>query len=216
MNELHDLIINYQRKHFLTRNTLVQKLGYSNITKGLRRLDKFIKRPSNTDFKFKLSQQLNIPINILDEVVNKQLSIMPKVVKVEKFIPFIQVAWLKGPSLLMNESQLSHLYRIEIPSNLLKPTFDQVCDLYKQHQLKKFAQILNVPDTLDCYPQFVKAVEKSIKDEVYVSYALGNGFTYHKSRKGSFSFNLHCEPAYDYFKKRVNTDNSDISAEVIK
>lgn len=201
MSELNDLIISYQNTHSLTRTTLVQKLGYSNVTKGLRLLDRFIKRPSNTDFKLKLSQQLNIPINILDEVVNKQLSLMPKVVKAKKFTPYIQITWLKGPSLLMGESQLSHLYRIEIPKDLSKPTFDQVCDLYKQHQLNKFAEILNVPDTLDCYPQYVEAVEKSIKDEIYVSYALGNGFTYHKSRKGNFSFNLHCELIYNNGQK---------------
>ena len=205
MNELHDLIINYQKTHSLTRKSLIQKIGYNNVNKGLRLLDEFIKKPNNTDFKLKLSQQLNIPMNILDKVVNKQLSHMPKEAKVLDFVPYIQITWLKGPSLLMGESQLSHLYRIEIPKDLSKPTFDQVCDLYKQHQLNKFAEILNVPKTLGHYPQFVEAIEKSIKDEVYVSYALGNGFTYHKSRKGNYSFNLHCELIYDNGQRSVNT-----------
>jgi len=221
MNELKKLITDYQKTHHLTRNTLIQKLGYKNIAKGLRRLDAFIERPTNNAFKAQLCKQLDIPILLLDEVVNNQLSNMPKQAKVIAFIPYIQINWLKGPSLLMDVKQLQHLYRIEIPNNFSKPTFEQVYDLYKQHQLKHFAEILNVPNTLEHYPQYLEAIETKIKDGIYISWALGNGFTYHKAFNKSYRFNRlgeqivsandHnvLEAAWDYTNNKVvvNTDD---------
>jgi hypothetical protein len=54
MNELKEFITNYQKTHNLTRNTFIEKVGYKNITKGLRRLDAFIECPSNNVFKAQL------------------------------------------------------------------------------------------------------------------------------------------------------------------
>ncbi len=36
MNELKTLLTEHQKTHNLTRYTFIQKLGYKNITKGLR------------------------------------------------------------------------------------------------------------------------------------------------------------------------------------
>ncbi|MGB5446611.1 MAG: hypothetical protein WBM99_14035 [Psychromonas sp.] len=351
MNELKILLANYLKTHNLTRNIFIQKLGYKNTTKGLRRLDAFIEHPKNNAFKVQLCKQLDISIESMDGIINKhrdliikekiknftpriwikwkkedplqlmmddrglndiyeikvpesllnlpikqqlqevfhlykqhqldfyadkfdfknytellsitdpilkeglynvwsvndgfiyhkafnesyefnrlgeqingvndsnvpeaalnkQSSHMPKEAKVRGFVPYIQITWLKGPSLLMSAKQLEHLYKIEIPNYLSKPTFEQVCDLYKQHQLKHFAKTLNVPDTLENYPQFLEAIETKIKDGIYISWALGNGFTYYKSSKKHYSCDRHCQLIYDNGQKRVNTGNSDIS-----
>ena len=219
MNELKKLITDYQKTHHLTRNTLIQKLGYKNIAKGLRRLDAFIERPTNNAFKTRLCKELDISISLLDEAVNKQLSNMPKQAKVIAFIPYIQINWLKGPCYM--DKAFQHLYRIEIPTDFSNPTFEQICDLYKQHQLKHFAEILNVPNTLEHYPQYLEAIETKIKDGIYISWALGNGFTYHKAFNKSYRFNRlgeqivsandHnvSEAAWDYTNNKVavNTDD---------
>ena len=91
MNELKILLTDYLKKHNLTRNTFIQKLGYKNIAKGLRRLDTFVEHPNNNAFKAQLCKQLDISIESMDEIINKQMDLIIKD-KIKNFTPRI---WIK-------------------------------------------------------------------------------------------------------------------------
>ena len=42
MNPLQSLISNYLKKHDISRSEFAKQLGYTNISKGLKRLDNFL------------------------------------------------------------------------------------------------------------------------------------------------------------------------------
>lgn len=58
VNELKTLLTENQKTHNLTRYTFIKKLGFKNITKGLRRLDAFIEHPEHIFLKHKYTSNL--------------------------------------------------------------------------------------------------------------------------------------------------------------
>ena len=112
MNELKILLTDYLKTHNLTRNTFIQKLGYTNTTKGLRRLDEFIEHPKNNAFKVQLCKQLDISIESMDEIINKQMDLILKD-KIKNFIPRIWIKWNKEYPLLLGAVYLSSPFLLE-------------------------------------------------------------------------------------------------------
>ena len=189
MNELKILLTDYQRTHNLTRRTFIQKVGYKNIAKGLRVLDAFIERPNNNAFKAQLCKQLDIPIESMDEIINKQMDLIMKD-KIKNFTPRIWIKWKKeDPLLLMMDGRdLNDIYEIEVPESLLnlpiKQQFKEVFHLYKQHQLDFYADKFDFKN----YAELVSITDSIFKKGLYKVWPVNDGFTYHKAFNESYQF----------------------------
>jgi len=196
MNELKSFITNYQKTHNLTRASFIQKVGYKNITKGLRVLDAFIESPTNNTFKIRLCKQLGISIESMDEVVKKQMAIVNKHY-IKNFTPHIRVKWTRCPSLLMTAQGAQHLYEIDISDALLKLPIDkqleEVCHLYKRHQLDCYAETFNLKSSMENYAELVSIIESKLKEGIDIGWSIGNGFTYYKAFNESYQFNRSCK-----------------------
>ena len=193
MNELKTLLTDYQKTHNLTRHTLIQKVGYKNIAKGLRVLDAFIERPNNNAFKVQLCKQLNISIESMDKIINKQMDIINKD-KIKNFTPHIRVKWTRYPHLLMMTEQCAnHLYEIEVPESLLKLPIEQqleeACHLYKLHQLDFYAEKFNFKN----YTELVSIIDSLLKEGLDIVWSVSDGFTYHKAFNECYQFNRLCK-----------------------
>jgi hypothetical protein len=188
MNELKEFITNYQKTHNLTRNTFIQKVGYKNITKGLRQLDAFIECPNNNVFKAQLCKQLDISIESIDKIINKQMDIIEQD-KIKSFTPRIWIKWKKYPLLLMMDDRgLNDIYEIKIPESLLnlpiKQQLKEVFHLYKQHQLEFYADKFNFEN----YTELVCITDSILKKGLYKVWPVNDGFTYHKAFNESYQF----------------------------
>jgi len=190
MNELKILLTDYLKTHNLTRNTFIQKLGYTNTTKGLRRLDEFIEHPKNNAFKVQLCKQLDISIESMDEIINKQMDLILKD-KIKNFIPRIWIKWNKEYPLLlmMDERNLNDIYGIEVPKSLfnlpIKQQLQEVFHLYKQHQLDFYADKFDFKN----YTELLSITDSILKQDLYKVWPVNNGFTYHKAFDESYQFN---------------------------
>jgi hypothetical protein len=189
MNELKTLLTDYLKMHNLTRHTFIQKIGYKNITKGLRRLDAFIEHPNNNAFKAQLCKQLDISIESMDKIINKHLDLITKN-KIKNFTPRIWIKWKKYPLLLMmDDRDLNHIYEIEVPDRLfnlpIKQQLEEVFHLYKQHQLDFYADKFNFKN----YTELVSITDSILKKGLYKVWPVNDGFTYHKAFNESYQFN---------------------------
>lgn len=189
MNELKILLTDYLKTHNLTRNTFIQKLGYTNTTKGLRRLDAFIEHPKNNAFKIQLCKQLDISIESMDEIINKQMDLILKE-KIKNFIPRIWIQWKKYPILLMmDERNLNDIYEIEVPKSFfnlpIQQQFQEVFHLYKQHQLDFYADKFDFKN----YTELLSITDSILKQDLYKVWPVNDGFTYHKAFDESYQFN---------------------------
>jgi len=190
MNALKILLTDYLKTHNLTRNTFIQKLGYTNTTKGLRRLDEFIEHPKNNAFKVQLCKQLDISIESMNEIINKQMDLILKG-KIKNFIPRIWIKWNKEYPLLlmMDERNLNDIYGIEVPKSLfnlpIKQQLQEVFHLYKQHQLDFYADKFDFKN----YTELLSITDSILKQDLYKVWPVNNGFTYHKAFDESYQFN---------------------------
>ena len=190
MNELNKLLTDYLKLHKLTRSTFIQKLGYKNIAKGLRRLDTFIENPYNNVLKAQLCKQLDIPIESMDKIINKQMDIINKD-NVKTFTPCIRIKWEKEYPLLlmMDDRDLNDIYEITIPDSLLnlpfKQQLEEVFHLYKQHQLDFYADKFDFQN----YAELVSITDSILKKDLYKVYPVNDGFTYDKAFNESYEFN---------------------------
>lgn len=117
--------------------------------------------------------------------------------QINNFTPYIRVKWTRNSSLLMTAQPFGHLYKIPVTENILKPAIHKqmknVCDLYKQHQLHYHAEQFNLENSMDNYDELVRIIESKLKDGIDVGWAIGNGFTYHKSFDERYAFNRLCK-----------------------
>jgi hypothetical protein len=117
--------------------------------------------------------------------------------QITNFTPYIRVKWTRNPSLLMTAQPFEHLYKIPITESLLKQAIDKqlknVCHLYKQHQLHYYAEKFNLENSMDNYDELVRIIESKLKDSIDIGWAIGNGFTYHKSFYERYAFNRLCK-----------------------
>lgn len=140
-------------------------------------LDAFIKCPNNNVFKVRLCNQLDIPIESMDKIINKQMDIINKD-KIKNFTPHIRVKWTRYPLLLMMAEQcLDHLYEIEVPESLLNLPIEQqleeVCHLYKLHQLDFYAEKFNFKN----YTELVSIIDSISKKGLDIVWSVSDGFT---------------------------------------
>jgi len=191
MNELKTLLNDHLKSHQLTRNTFIQKLGYKNITKGLRQLDTFInKHPKNAIFKTQFCKQLDISVESIDEIINEQQALIHQD-KINKFTPYIRIKWKNDNPLLfmLDEQGLPDIYQIAIPLSFLNLSFKQqvneAFELYKQHQLDFYADKFDFKN----YTELLSITDSILKQGSDKAWPVNEGYIYHKGFDESFQFN---------------------------
>mgnify|MGYP000476908200 CR=1 FL=1 len=137
MNQLQRLISNYLKTQNISRSKFVKKLGYTNVSKGLKRLDEFLitlKSP-NPEFPVLILKNSNIPeTDFQDAIQAVQLKLDDKLRK--DFVPMIRVIPIYYPHPLWGMVHLN----IKVPENILDLPYDQeikmICDLYLNFRSK--------------------------------------------------------------------------------
>jgi hypothetical protein len=188
MNPLKSLIRHYLRQQNINRSELALGIGYTNITKALRRIDNFIADPTiSNPIKSKLQHVLKIPDDEIDFAIEQQQQILIQKAE-QNFKPIIQVNFSSKPSpifaaqFFLNICIPKHIRNLNYEDELL-----HVFELYKADQLAKFEGTVYVDDIED-YDAFVD--KPSTADSNYIEYfwGIGNGYTYHRSTTESLTF----------------------------
>ena len=136
-NPLQSLISNYLKKHDISRSEFAKQLGYSNTSKGLKRLDEFLitLQSPNSEIAALILKNTDIPESEFDlaysavrEKINDKLR--------KEFSPGLQVIPIYYPSLLLS---LMHL-ELTLPENISDLSYDDeikaICDLYLEFRAK--------------------------------------------------------------------------------
>lgn len=188
MNPLKSLIRYHLRQQNINRSALALLIGYTNITKALRRIDNFIAEPTiSNPIKSKLQQVLNIPSDELDSAIEQQQLILINTAE-QNFKPFIQVKFSGKPSPII---AAQFFLNICIPKSIRNLSYENellhVFELYKADQLYKFKDTVYVDDIED-YAAFVDKLTTADSNCIKYFWGIGNGYTYHRSSTKSLTF----------------------------
>jgi len=137
MNALQSLISNYLKSQNISRANFAKQLGYTNISKGLKRLDEYLitlKSP-NPEIRNLILNNSNISEGDFDlaysavaEKINVELS--------KDFVPSIFVIPIYYPSLLMTMKLLN----LKIPNNISELSYEDeikaICNVYLDFKKK--------------------------------------------------------------------------------
>ena len=166
MNVLQRVVQDEMNALGLKRSELIQRMGYKNISKGLRRLDALLDTLEGSERFLPLLQfALSIPDEKLQAAVSElqeQLMAAERAV----FKPIIQVIPTRRPSPVFVAALVPKLLNIAVPEDLSSLSVEEemsiVCDLYRKHR------------------------------EEYQGWAKGKGIVYHRSYDESFEFDQDC------------------------
>jgi hypothetical protein len=130
-NQLQKLINRYLSENDISRANFAKQLGYTNVSKGLKRLDQYLitLQSPNSEFAALILNNTDISENEFElacsevlEKINTELS--------KEFVPMIRVIPIYYPNPLIGLKFLN----IKVPKNILDLSFDQeikvICDLY--------------------------------------------------------------------------------------
>ena len=204
MNTPLSVLINrYISKNNLSRNKLAQSLGYKNISKGLRNLNKYCLTLKDTNnISKKLSEILNIP-----EFENAVYDVQSKIeLKARsQFKPLVQVILSRRPSPLFVASFCPQLWHVEIP-DIKNCNFEQelqkIFKAYQKQQLKV--------NHRRKYKHFIENIEQKDKDSRPYSWTVGNGYRYFRTYATTLEFNRYGE-IVDQIKSHIDPNKATLS-----
>jgi len=136
-NPLQKLVNRYLSENDISRSQFANNLGYTNVSKGLKRLDNFLltlKSP-NPEFPALILKHLG---STADEFKVAYLAVLDALDDQRRFefTPMIRVTPKRRPSPLF----LLSLYNIQVPENITNLDFDEelriIRNLYKNHKIK--------------------------------------------------------------------------------
>lgn len=138
MNPLQRLVHEAIRSQGMTRAELARRMGYTNISKGLRRLDALLYDLEGSDRLLPLLQKaLSLPDAQLKVAVS-QLQEKRIAEERARFKPIIQVIPATTPSPIFVAALVPRLLNIPVPGDLPSLPADEefsiVCGLYRKHR----------------------------------------------------------------------------------
>lgn len=139
-NPLQRLINQHIQAGNISKSDLVQKIGYRNVTKGLRRLDEFAESLEGSVFiRDGLADILNIGFSELVQVL-ADTSEAIRHGREKSFHPFINVTLDKAPRPIFVTAATPYVLEIKVERSLRHLTFDEeiakVRELYRDHYKK--------------------------------------------------------------------------------
>ena len=136
-NPLQKLINRYLSDNNISRANFAKQLGYTNVSKGLKRLDEFLitlKTP-NPEFPALILKHSDISESDFQDAIQAVLETINDKLR-KDFVPMVRVIPIYYPSLLIS---LMHL-NIKVPENIMDLPYDQeikvICDLYLNFRAK--------------------------------------------------------------------------------
>jgi hypothetical protein len=168
MNPLEQQLDHELKTRGMSRQELVQRMGYRNISKGLRRLNELLSGLSEyPQLLPRIEQALNLPDKRFWQAA-AELNALLIAEERRDFKPRIQVIPTVTPRPVFVAAMCPYLLNIEVPEQLVSLPVGEalsiVCDLYRKHR--------------DNYPS---------------GWPRGKGFVYHRSYDESFEFDAECQ-----------------------
>jgi len=136
-NPLQALINRYLSDNGISRSEFSKKLGYTNVSKGLKRLDNFLitLQSPNPELPVLILKHSDISEKDLQDAIQAVLEKINDKLRKE-FVPMVRIIPIYYPSLLIS---LKHL-NIKVPKNILDLPYDEeikvICDLYLNFRSK--------------------------------------------------------------------------------
>ncbi|MBL0711589.1 MAG: hypothetical protein JJV99_11325 [Colwellia sp.] len=191
MNELKTLINKYLKLNNLKRSQLAIKLGYKNITGGLRKLDHFINNPSfDNPTKLKLQDALKIPKEDIDLAIAERLEYFETENK-KKFKPFIQTIVSSRPSPIFVAAFVPQLWNISLNVDLqLLAHEDEIALIVNKYQQLQLEHAKNLP--VNDYAELVAVLNDYDSNNTPYSWVFGQGFRYFRKYGETLVFNREC------------------------
>ncbi len=130
-NPLQKLINRYLSDNNISRANFAKQLGYTNVSKGLKRLDEFLitLQSPNPGFPALILKHSDISESDFQDAIQAVLEKINDKLRKE-FVPMVRVIPIYYPSLLIS---LMHL-NIKVPDNILDLSYDEeikvICNLY--------------------------------------------------------------------------------------
>ena len=192
MNALTLLVSQSLSKNNLSRKQLAQKLGYSNISKGLRSLDQYcLTLLDKNEISSTLPKALNIPAYKFENAVfdvSSKLELKAR----SLFSPSIQITPSSRPTPIFAVAMFPSLMNIQVP-DMSACSFGQelqiVFDAYKSHQLEHCSNIYSGNN----YEIFIEIVEQMDKENKPYAWITGTGFRYFRTYEQTIEFNRYGE-----------------------
>jgi len=194
MNALTILIQKHLKLNETTRNALATKMGYTNVTKGLRAVDKYLDTLEDKgDIRAKLQQALDIPQEEFDRAIELIRTTAEQEAR-ESFKPQIQVIPSSKPEPLFVAGLVPHLLSVDIPAGCTNLEFDEeieaIWNAYKRHQLENNVDLSEGAE--NDFEAYVKAIESlDSKGEKY-NWSVGKGFRYFRNYDECLVFDKNC------------------------
>lgn len=191
MNELKTLINKYIKLNNLKRSQLALKLGYENITGGLRKFDQFIDEPTyDNPIKLELQSSLQIPHDEMELAIKQRLEYFEEENK-RRFKPFIQRIVSSIPSPIFVAALAPKLWNIAIDAEIQLFDYDDeikiVISKYQQLQLEH-AKNKSVKN----YDELVSLLNDGDVNNKPYSWVFGKGFRYFRKYGETLIFNREC------------------------
>jgi hypothetical protein len=191
MNTLKSLIQHYLELQNLKRSGLATKLGYTNITGCLRKVDLLIEHPGcNNPLLAKLQSILQIPSEEFELAINQRLEYIEEE-NTKRFRPFIQTIVSSRPSPIFVAAIAPQLWNIPVESELQLLGYEkELATVVSSHQQLQLEHAKNLP--VNSYSELVTLLnEHDSNDEPY-SWLFGKGFRYFRKCGETMVFNREC------------------------
>ena len=190
MNELSSLIKKYQTLRNMKTSQLAVALGYTNISKALRRLNAFIHAPNvEFDLAIKLRMALAIPLDEYESTIN-QVNLCVYQRRLKSFKPSLSIILSGRPNPLFAAGFFTEL---TLPKQVRGMVFEEemktVFNVYKQDQINKFKSSNFYINSNSDYLVFVKTLDKESLSNIPIPWVFGNGYRYFRAFNETLHFN---------------------------
>ena len=194
MNALRVLIEKYLAANGMSRNTLAGKLGYRNVSKGLRVVDRYLDTlHEKADVSVRLQRILHIPEAELSAATEQVRAAFEEKARAS-FRPQIHVIPSSRPTPLFVAALASGLLEVKVPSGCGGLDFAEeinlVCDSYRQHQLNVNNEI--AAKAHSDFSSYLKMIETLENEGTAYPWTVGKGFRYFRSYEECLIFDREC------------------------
>jgi hypothetical protein len=189
MNILQALVSQRLNHMNIGKRQLVLRIGYTNMSKGLRRIDNFMNTLSDPgNIRFKLQSALAIPHKEHQHAIDGVEALILKQAQYS-FKSSAQVILSGRPGPIF---AAAFFVNVDIPKGIASLSFAEemkiVFDCYKQNQIAHFSNHNFYASSGSDYLSFVEAIEKVESSNNPIPWCFGKGFQYFRKYKDTLTF----------------------------
>lgn len=191
MNAVRCLIQHHTKKQGAKRSELATKLGYTNISSGLRKMDWVIDNPTiDHSLLLQLQSVLQIPAPAMYLAITQHQEYLEAENR-RRFTPYIQTILSSRPSPIFVAGLVPTLWNISVDVALQSSDYEYeintVINQYQQLQLKHAKNKVVFE-----YSELVALLNDDDSNNVSYSWVFGCGFKYFRKHDETLMFNREC------------------------